>query len=159
MAAHTTGASMLDIGRTSSTMNTLGLIFKLYSNKFVGSIPVALGGNSPQPAPIVTTGDQPHATSGSPTYPLDMFAALSPDRRSLLLSVVNATTTPQTFSMDGARVGRDGKLWQITGPDIGAADRLGQAPQVAIEESAASSANAITVAPISVNVYEFPLGR
>lgn len=157
MAAHTTGASMLDIGRTSSTMNTLGLIFKLYSNHFVGAIPVAVNGNSPQPAPIVTTGDQPNATSGSPTYPLDMFAALSPDHKSLLLSVVNATNSPQTFTMDGERVAGDAKLWQITGSDIGAADRLGQPPQVEIKESSAGSSKTLTVAPISVNVYSFPL--
>ncbi|HEY5054555.1 MAG TPA: alpha-N-arabinofuranosidase [Acidobacteriaceae bacterium] len=159
MAAHTTGASMLDIGRTSSTFNTLGLIFKLYSNQFVGAIPVAVNGNSPQPAPIVTTGDQPNATSGSPTYPLDMFAALSPDRKSLLLSVVNATSSPQNFSMDGVNVAGAAKLWQITGPTIAAADRLGQAPQVAIQESSAGSSKTLTVAPISVNVYQFPLGR
>ena len=158
MAAHTTGASMLDIGRTSSTMNALGLIFKLYSNQFVGATPVAVNGNSPQPAPIVTTGDQPHMTSGSPTYPLDMFAALSADKKSLLLSVINATNSPQTFSMDGVSAG-EGKLWQITGPSIDAANRLGQPPQVAIQESAAGSAKSITVAPISVNVYQFPLGR
>ncbi|HEX3984168.1 MAG TPA: alpha-N-arabinofuranosidase [Acidisoma sp.] len=158
MAAHTTGASMLDIGRTSSTMNALGLIFKLYSNQFVGSTPVALSGNSPQPAPIVTTGDQPNATSGSPTYPLDMFAAISPDHKSLLLSVVNATNSPQTFSMDGVSAGA-GKLRQITGPDISASDRLGQPPQVEIKESSAASSKSFTVAPISVNVYSFPLGR
>jgi len=158
MAAHTTGASMLDIGRTSSTMNALGLIFKLYSNQFVGATPVALNGNSPQPAPIVTTGDQPHMTSGSPTYPLDMFAAISPDKKSLLVSVVNATTSPQTFSMDGASAGA-GKLWQITGTDISAANRLGQPPQLEIKESAAGSAKSVTVAPISVNVYSFPLAR
>ena len=34
-----------------STMNATGLLFQLYGEHFVGSIPVALTGNSPQPAP------------------------------------------------------------------------------------------------------------
>ena len=78
MAAHTTGASTIDFNRTAATMNVLGLTFKLYADHFVGAIPVALSGNSPQPAPrFPPGGDQPKTSSGSPTYPLDMFAALS----------------------------------------------------------------------------------
>ncbi len=40
MAAHTMGTSTLDFNRTASTLNTLGLVFKMYSNDFPGSIPV-----------------------------------------------------------------------------------------------------------------------
>ena len=54
MAAHTTGVSTIDFNRTAATMNTLGLTFKMYSNNFVGAVPVALSGNSPQPAPKIS---------------------------------------------------------------------------------------------------------
>ena len=78
MSAHTMGVSTLDYNRTAATMNTTGLLFKLYGEHFVGSIPVALTGNSSQPAPLYPIGgDQPKTNSGSPTYPLDMFAALT----------------------------------------------------------------------------------
>ena len=39
MAAHTMGTSTLDFNRTASTLNTLGLVFKMYSNHFPGTIP------------------------------------------------------------------------------------------------------------------------
>jgi alpha-N-arabinofuranosidase len=80
MGAQTTGVSLIDFNRTASTMNGLGLVYKMYGDHFAGAIPVALSGNSPQPAPKYPAGspDQPEKSSGSPTYPLDMFAALSP---------------------------------------------------------------------------------
>ena len=128
MAAHTTGASMLDITRTGSTFSTTGLVFKLYSNHFVGAIPVALSGNSPQPPIQFPGGDQPTVNSGSPTYPLDMVAALSPDRKSLLLSVVNATDSQQTFDLNVAGMHPTGSatLWVMTGPSPDASNHVGQ---------------------------------
>jgi len=159
MAAHTTGVSTIDFNRTPATMNVLGLTFKLYADHFVGAIPVALSGNSPQPAPrFPPGGDQPKTSSGSPTYPLDMFAALSPDKKFLILSVVNATDSEQNFNlnMTGTRVAGPSTLWQLTGSTLDAADRVGQPPQVEIREtSIASPSDSISVAPISVNVYRF----
>ena len=104
MAAQTTGVSLINFNRTASTMNALGLLYKMYGDHFVGAIPVALTGNSPQPAPKYPAGspDQPEKSSGSPTYPLDMVAALSPDHRYLILSVVNATESEQNFDLSVA---------------------------------------------------------
>ncbi len=161
MAAHTTGVSTIDFNRTSATMNSLGLTFKLYADHFVGAIPVALTGNSPQPAPKYPTGgDQPRTSSGSPTYPLDMFAALSSDRRFLILSVVNATDSEQKFglSVSGKRLEGPPKLWQLTGSSLDAANRAGQPPQVEVKEiSTGDATGTIMVAPISVNIYRFPV--
>jgi alpha-N-arabinofuranosidase len=159
MAAHTTGASMLDITRTGSTFSTTGLIFKLYSNHFVGAIPVALTGNAPQPPIQFPGGDQPRTNSGSPTYPLDMVAALSPDRKSLLLSVVNATDSPQTFDLNVAGVHPAGSatLWVMTGPNPDASNHVGQPPQVDIKQSSAAAAKPLAVAPLTINLYQFPL--
>ena len=161
MTAHTMGTSTIDFNRTAATMNVLGLTFKLYADNFVGAIPVALSGNSPQPAPrFPPGGDQPKTSSGSPTYPLDMVAALSADKKFLILSVVNATESEQKFDLNvsGTRVAGPSKLWQLTGSTLDAADRVGQPPQVEIKEfSVANPSETISVAPISVNVYRFPV--
>ena len=162
MAAHTTGAGMMDFSPTAATLNTTGLIFKLYSHHFVGTIPVAVDGNSPQPAPTYPpSADQPKIPSGSPTYPLDMVAALTPDHKYLALAVVNATEAEQRFDLNltGARRAGPGRLWQITARSLDAADRVGQQPQVEIKESEAGTSEAITVAPISINVYQFPVAQ
>jgi alpha-L-arabinofuranosidase len=160
MAAHTTGASMLDISRTGATFSTTGLVFKLFSNHFVGAIPVALSGDSPQPAVQFPGGDQPKVNSGSSTYPLDMFAALSADRKSLILSVVNATDTEQHFDLNTAamRLAKSGSQWQITGSSPDAANHAGQPPQVEIKEAPIEAASkSIAVAPISINLYQFSI--
>jgi alpha-N-arabinofuranosidase len=136
----------------------------MYGDHFVGAIPVALSGNSPQPAPSYPAGspDQPEKSSGSPTYPLDMYAALSPDRRYLIVSVVNATESEQRFdlSVTGAHGSGPSTLWQLTAKNADALNRVGQAPQLAIRESAIGNAPAtIAVAPISVNIYRFPVAQ
>ena len=162
MSAHTMGVSTMDYTPTAAVFNTTGLAFKLYSDHFVpGSIPVALTGNSPQPAPEYPVGgDQPETNSGSPTYPLDMFAALTPDRKFLTLGVVNATESARSFSLNlaGATAGAPSE-WQVTGKNLQATDRVGQAPQVRIEKIAASGdGRTLSVAPISISIFEIPLG-
>ncbi len=165
MGAQTTGVALVDFNRTSSTINALGLLYQLYGEQFGGgSIPVALTGNSPQPAPKYPAGspDQPVKTSGSPTYPLDMFAALSPDRKYLVLSVVNATDSEQKFDLNvsGVHLGGPSKLWLLTGQSLTALNRVGQAPQVEVKEIATGDATGtITVAPISVNIYRFAIAQ
>ena len=164
MGAQTTGVSLVDFNRTASTMNGLGLVYQMYGDHFVGAIPVALSGNSPQPAPKFPAGspDQPEKSSGSPTYPLDMFAALSPDRKFLIVSVVNATETEQKLDLGvtGAKLAGPSTLWQLTAKSADALNHVGQAPQLAIKESSIGDAPAtITVAPISVNIYRFPIAQ
>jgi alpha-N-arabinofuranosidase len=163
MAAHTTGVSTIDFNRTSATLNPLGLLFKIYADKFVGTIPVALSGNSPQPAPKYPPGgDQPKTSSGSPTYPLDIFAALTADRKFLTLAVVNATESEQTFDLNvaDARLAGPSTQWQMTGKDLDAANLAGQKPQVEVKEIALGDAlRTLTVAPISINIYRFPVAQ
>ena len=162
MGAQTAGFSLIDFNKTASTLNGLGLVYKLFGDHFVGAIPVALSGNSPQPAPKYPAGspDQPEKPSGSPTYPLDMYAALSPDRKFLIVSVVNATESEQKvdLSVTGVHVAGPSTLWQLTAPSVDAVNVTGNPPQLAIKESSIGSAPAsITVAPISVNIYQFPV--
>jgi alpha-N-arabinofuranosidase len=160
MSAHTMGVSTLDYNNTAATFNTTGLAFKLYGDHFVpGSVPVALSGNSPQPAPKYPIGgDQPRTNSGSPTYPLDMFAALTPDRKFLTLAVVNATDSEQKFDLNvtGMRLAGPSTLWRMTGKNLDAANHVGEPPQVMVKEIPIGDApETISVAPISANIYRF----
>ena len=164
MSARTMGASTIDYTPTAAVFNTTGLVYKLYGDSFVpGSIPVALTGNSPQPAPQSPVGgDQPETNSGSPTYPLDMFAALTPDRKTLTLAVINATDSERSFDLNvaGLRLQGQPTLWQITGKNLNAADQVGQTPQVTITRSTVSGSHQrLTVAPISIDVYRFAVAQ
>jgi len=160
MTAHTMGTSTLDITPTASTFNTLGLMFKMYTNHFVGTIPVSVSGNSPQPpTKNPPFADEPKTRSGSPTYPLDVFAALTPDHKYLNVAVVNATDKEQKFDLKvtGAKVEGPSTLWQLTGKSLDAADRVGQPPQAEVKETSITAGPTISVAPISVNIYRFPV--
>ena len=163
MAAHTMGTSTLDFNRTASTLNTLGLVFKAYSNNFPGSIPVVVAGISPQPAPkYPPSPDQPKVSSGSPTYPLDVFAALTADHKFLTVAVVNATDSVYQLDLNvsGIRLGGSSTQWQITGKDLDAVDRVGQPPQVELKEIAIGDAtHSLSAAPISINVYRIPVAQ
>src|SRR3546814_13189305 len=88
-----------------AVLNATGEVFKLYGAHFgAGMIPVDLTGNAPQPDPKYPVGyDHPKVNAGSATYPLDMIAALSPDRKALTIAVVNATHTPRS---EERRVGK-----------------------------------------------------
>ncbi len=162
MSAHTMGVSTLDYSPTAAVFNSTGLAFKLYGDHFVpGSIPVALSGNAPQPQPQYPVGgDQPETNSGSPTYPLDIFAALTPDHKFLNIAVVNATDREQPFNLNiaGMRIVGPVTLWRITGSSLQAKDRVGEPPQVEIAKIAVGNdAHSINVAPISINVYRLPV--
>jgi alpha-N-arabinofuranosidase len=162
MGAQTTGVSLIDFNRTTSTLNGLGLVYKMYGDHFVGAIPVSLSGNSPQPAPKFPAGspDQPEKSSGSPTYPLDVYSALSSDHKYLLISVVNATESEQKFDLGlkGSHLAGASKFWQLTASSADAVNRAGQAPQLAIKESTVpGTPSTIVVAPISVNIYQIPV--
>ena len=159
MGAHTMGTSSLDITPTASIINALGLVYQIYGERFPGSIPLALTGNSPQQTTNPSYADEPKTRSGSPTYPLDMFAAISPDRKFLIMSVVNATGAEQKYELaaDGVRLSGPATLWQLTGSSLDAANHVGEPAQVQVKEISIGNAQQMTVAPISVNIYRFPI--
>lgn len=138
-----------------------GLVMKLMANHFTGALPLKVGGNSPQ-QPVQGTPfvDIPTVPIGSPTYPLDVMAALSGDRETLILSVVNPTEEEHEFSprVAGVKLSAQGKLWQIAAPNVNAANEVGKQPAINIIESPqdALSEN-MRVPAISVNVYEFKI--
>src|SRR3546814_18451453 len=107
-------------------------------------IPVDLTGNAPQPDPKYPVGyDHPKVNAGSATYPLDMIAALSPDRKALTIAVVNATHTPQSVSIaiDGARTTGKGSVCRLTGANLAEDNKDGDPPGVTIRQSRAAPHN------------------
>ncbi|MGH9589742.1 MAG: hypothetical protein ACRD25_05070 [Terracidiphilus sp.] len=136
-----------------------GLVMKLMANHFANGLPVDVTGNSPQ-QPVQGTPfvDVPPVPIGSPTYPLDVMAALSGDRKTFILSVVNPTEEAHTFSpqVAGVKLRGSGKLWRIEAPSVDATNEPGKKPAVDILESPQHAlAEAMRVPPISINLYEF----
>jgi alpha-L-arabinofuranosidase len=162
MGARTMGTSSLDISPTASAINALGVVYELYGQHLPGTIPVAVSGNSKQPPTNPEYGDEPKIRSGSPTYPLDVLATLTPDHRYLNLIVVNATESKQKFDLNvtGSTIEDSGTLWKLTANSLDAVNRASQPAQAEIKESpVARVSKAITVDPISVNIYRFPIRR
>jgi alpha-N-arabinofuranosidase len=162
MGAFTTGASTMDITPTDATLNSTGVVFKFYGEHFgTGVVPVAISGNSPQPAPKYPVGfAHPQVRAGSPTYPLDVIAGLSPDGKTLRIGVVNATFIAQPLNLDlkSLAIRGAGRRWVLTGASLEAANKVGAAPGVTITAgSAPRPGSSLSVPPISATVFEFPI--
>jgi alpha-N-arabinofuranosidase len=162
MGAFTTGLSTLDVTKTAAVLNSTGEVFRLYGEHFgTGTLPLAVDGNAPQPEPRYTVGfDHPEVRAGSPTYPLDLIAGLTPDRRTLRIAVINATleAQPLDISLEGIKVRGTGSVWRLTGPTLDAANKVGQPPGVTIHESKVPAlSRRLTVPPISTSIYEYPV--
>src|SRR5690606_20188514 len=135
-----------------------GRMFQFYQERF-GTVPVALNGNSPTPPPKYPLGgDQPRVNTGGDTYPQDMSAALTSAGRTLPLTVVNGTEEPHSFALalEGFRPKPAGRCWKFTGPGPDAKNPLGEPEQVGARESAFdATAGSLTIAPVSVEIYQF----
>jgi alpha-N-arabinofuranosidase len=160
MSAFTMGTSTLDSSETDAVYNSTGLTFKLYRDHF-GTIPVAVSGNSPQPAPkFPVSGDQPAVNAGSPTFPLDLSAAFTADHKFLTVAVVNPTETAQPLDLNfnGVRLGVNTTLWQLTGPSQKSVNVVGKKPDVSITSTPVSGVpNSLTIPPLSMNIYQIPV--
>lgn len=163
MSAFTTGASTMDITPTDAALNTTGLVFKFYGEHFgTGVVPVAVGGQAPQPEPRFPVGfNHPKVNAGSPTYPLDVIAGLSPDGKSLRVGVVNATFAPQTVKLDlkALAVKGAGRKWVLSGASLDAQNKVGAPAGVTVTQGSARAARELVVSPTSATVFEFPIER
>ncbi|RZJ09378.1 MAG: alpha-L-arabinofuranosidase [Rubrivivax sp.] len=159
MAGYTMATAWLNVTPTGSAISAKGRAFQLYNRHF-GSIPVAIGGNSPQPAPQYPPGgDQPKVNTGSATYPLDVMAALTKDEKVLTVAVVNPTETVQhlDLALEGFNAGAQGKTWTLVGKDLAATNAVGATPDVVIQEGSFDArAKRFEIAPASVRIYHFP---
>ena len=157
MAGHTMGTGSIDYNATESALNTTGMFFKLYRDHF-GSVPVEVGGNSPVPPPLYPVGgDQPKVNAGSPTYPVDVTAALTADGKFLTVAILNANESAQQLdlSLKGIALSGKGRMWRMTGDSLNAATGLGRNEVRIVESSLTETPKALTIAPISIEIYEF----
>jgi alpha-L-arabinofuranosidase len=158
LGAFTFATAMISEDRTDAVLNPTGLLFKMYREHF-GTIPVQVSGDSPQPKPIYAVGgDQPAVNPGSDTYPLDVSAALSDDRRTLTFAVLNPSDSEQQLQLaiDGVKLASQGHLWRMAPSSVEATISVGQKPGVALQEQALTSVPAaMAVPPFSVNIYSF----
>ncbi len=158
LGAFTFATAMISEDRTDAVLNPTGLMFKMYSEHF-GTIPVEVGGDSPQPKPIYPAGgDQPAVNPGSNTYPLDVSAAWSGDRKSLTFAVVNPSDSEQQLKLaiNGARLSSRGHLWRMAPTTVDATIIVGQKPEVEVQQQDLTAVpDAIVVPPFSVNIYSF----
>jgi len=140
-------------------LNTTGMLFKLYRDHF-GTIPVEVSGSSPQPAPRYPPGgEQPVVNAGSDTYPLDVAAAWTADRRLLTIAVVNPTESAQRLHLDvrGALLHGRGALHRMAPQSLTATVVVGKEPGVQIEELPVTAPlGDQTFAPFSVTIYSLP---
>jgi alpha-N-arabinofuranosidase len=161
LGGFTFATSMISASRTDAVLNPTGLLFKMYREHF-GSLPVDLSGDSPQPKPEYPAGgDQPRVNPGSDTYPLDVSAALSEDRRTLTFAVLNPSDSEQRLelSIAGASVAGGGRLWRMAPRTVDATITVGEKPGAEMQEEALSSVpGAVVAPPFSVSIYSFGVG-
>ena len=155
MAGHTMGTSSIEYNATDAALNTTGLLFQLYRDHF-GTVPVEVGGNSPPPPPKYPVGgDQPRVNAGSPTYPLDVSAALSSDGKALTVAIVNPTESPHTLDVEirGVNLSGKGRRWRMTGPGLDALTGLTRHEVQLVETPLTAAPKALDVPPISIDLY------
>jgi len=159
LGAFTFATAMMSQTRTEAVLNPTGLLFKMYRDHF-GSIPVEVSGDSPQPKPIYPAGgDQPAVNPGSDTYPLDVSAALSDDRKTLTIAVLNPSDSEQPMKLviSGTELAGAGRLWQMAPQSVDATITVGQKPGFEVQEQTLGKLpDVLVVPPFSVNIYSFP---
>jgi alpha-N-arabinofuranosidase len=122
--------------KTAASFETTGLVLKLYRKHF-GALPVA--------------------TQSSPA--LDAVAALSRDRKTLTVAIVNPSLNRVEIELGvkAAKLAGGGTRWQIAGNDPMAFNDPGKSAAVSIEEAALpGAAGKLSVAPCSVTLFALP---
>lgn len=120
--------------KTDAAFETTGLVLKLYRQRY-GHLPVRVSGETP---------------------PLDVAAALTTDRKTLTLSVVNPTGEKQTLRLkiEGVTPTGRGQGWLLADSDPMAYNEPGQPPRVAIRDIPAQNVGeTLAVEPYSVTLY------
>ena len=159
LGGFTFAGSTLSATRTDAVLNPVGLMFKMYRDHF-GQIPLGVTGTSPQPLRTGRVGAEvPNVNAGSPTYPLDVAAALSADGKAVAVAVVNPTEQPRQLRLEwrGASPTGVGTVWRMAPTSLSAVNLPGQAPQVRVDQAAADASRVLEIPAISVGTYSFPV--
>jgi alpha-N-arabinofuranosidase len=129
------------------------VVMKLMQTHFLDAFPILVDGDSPQRQVRGTDFvDRGPTLTGSPTYPLDVVAAFSGDRKKFLLSVVNPTEDGHNFSakIGGIKLREPGKLYQIAPPSVNSGNEAGKEPVVKIDETEQARLPDIVLTRLSV---------
>lgn len=123
--------------RTAAEMETTGLVLQLYRDRY-GQIPLTIDA---APAPY------------------DVAAALTTDRRTLTVGVVNPTNEEIEVRLDltGATLGGSGTRWHITGPDPLAHNAPGKPRVVDIHRTDGVAGPVLRVPALSATLFSLPL--
>ncbi len=159
------GTVASDAGGEAIGLRMEGQVMKALHDHFAGALPVAVTGSSQQVRTKGVVGiDNSARPSGSPTYPLDVFAALSADRRKIAISVVNPTEAPQEceFTLVGVQASGPARVLQLVAP-AGAAPapaaagpaRFGGPPAAPIVTTLPQAPRRVTLPAASITVYQF----
>ncbi len=150
MAGYTFATSLLSRNATNASLNANGLVFKIYRDHF-GTIPVEVSGNSPQPKPTEPPGgEHPVVNAGSDTFPIDVAAAWTDDRRTLTVALLNPTGVDQPLKLNitGAALSGKGVLWRLA-----STESSGRNPSTSTNP-VGSIPDLLTLPPFSVSIYE-----
>jgi len=160
MAEYTASTGTLSFDKVAANISPVGLMFKLYRRHF-GTIPVAITGNAPQHEVKGTVFvDKPKASSGSDTYPLDVVAAFTPDRKVLTIAIINPTDTEQQVevTLQGVKLGSQGRVWKVAATGWNPNNAPGKPRELDIVESAVNQTPASLTSPkLSLEIFEFPV--
>src|SRR5579871_6888703 len=161
MAAFTFATAMVSADHSAAVLTPAGKLFKLYRDHF-GSIPVEVAGNSPQPKPTDPPGgEQPAINAGSDTFPLDVAAAWSEDRKTLTVAVINPTESDQSLSLSIDRTALTGKgtLYRMAPDSLTAVSTMGRPSQVDVRVTPVTLSNTLTLPKFSVSIYVWEANR
>jgi alpha-L-arabinofuranosidase len=160
MGEYTASTMLLSFDKVAANISPVGLMFKLYRRHF-GTIPVAITGSAPQHDVKGTVNfDKPKVSSGSDTYPVDIAAAFTPDRKALTIAIINPSDTEQQVGVtpQGLRLGSQGRLWKIAATNWNPLNAPGKPREVDIVESAVNQAPTTLASPkLSIQIFEFPV--
>ena len=78
-------------------------------------------------------------------------------RKSLTVAIINATESAQELevSFRGIALGGKGRMWRMTGDSLNAATGLSRNEVRIVETPLTATPKTLTVAPISIDIYEF----
>jgi alpha-N-arabinofuranosidase len=160
MGCLTFATATMTSNHTEAVLNPTGLLFKMYRDHF-GTIPVAVSGDSPQPkVAFPVGGDQPAVNPGSDTYPLDVVAAFSEDKKTFTIAVLNPSESDASMQLavNNVKLAAEGTLWQMAPKSLNAVVTLGKPPEVTVDEHKMGALpGTITAPPFSINIYSYPV--
>lgn len=160
MACFTFATAMYSANRSEAVLNPTGLMFKMYRDHF-GTIPIVVTGNSPQPKPTEPSGgEQPTVNAGSDTFPLDVVAALTADRKALTIAVINTTDTDQKLDLHFSNLSLSGKgtVWRLAPKSLLATRQVGTKSEVEVESMPLEPAlTSLSLPKFSISIYEMPI--